>query len=80
MSLYAGGSPFGFEDLKVYQAAREFRKRIYRLAKLLPDEERYGLAQQMRRAAISLRTTLQKDTDATTGSRTPSSAASHGVR
>jgi len=54
MNLYAGGSPFGFEDLTVYQAAREFRKRIYRLAKLLPDEERYGLAQQMRRAAVSL--------------------------
>ena len=45
---------FGFEDLEVYQAAREFRKKIYKLVKQLPTEERYGLASQMRRAAVSL--------------------------
>lgn len=44
----------GFEDLKVYQEARNFRKRIYKLAKLLPPEEKYALAPQMQRAAISL--------------------------
>jgi len=50
----AGSSPFGFEDLEVYKAASAFRRRIYKLAKLLPKEEQYGLAQQMRRAAVSL--------------------------
>jgi len=55
MSRYGDeSSPFGFEDLDVYRACREFRRRIYRLAKLLPDEEKYALAQQMRRAAVSL--------------------------
>lgn len=45
---------YGFEDLEVYKAAREFRKKIYRLVKRLPNEERYELASQMRRAAVSL--------------------------
>ena len=40
--------------MEVCRAAREFRKRIYDLIKLLPDEERYNLAAQMRRAATSL--------------------------
>jgi len=43
-----------FEDLKVYQAAREFRKTMYRVAKRLPAEEKYGLAPQIRTAAVSL--------------------------
>ena len=43
-----------FEDLEVYKAAREFRKKIYQLIKELPAEEKYNLAGQMRRAAISL--------------------------
>jgi four helix bundle protein len=43
-----------FEDLEVYQTAREFRKMMYRVAKRLPDIERFGLANQIRRAALSL--------------------------
>src|SRR5260370_12083693 len=43
-----------FEDLEVYQVAREFRKATYRVAKLLPEEEKFGLATQIRRAAVSL--------------------------
>ena len=43
-----------FEDLEVYQVAREFRKAVYRVAKRLPEEEKSGLASQIRRAAVSL--------------------------
>ncbi len=43
-----------FEELEVYKAAREFRKKIYQLVKELPAEEKYNLAGQMRRAALSL--------------------------
>ena len=43
-----------FEDLEVYQAAREFRKAMYRVSRRLPEEEKYGLASQVRRAAVSL--------------------------
>ena len=43
-----------FEELEVYKAAREFRKKIYKLIRGLPPEEKYNLANQMRRAALSL--------------------------
>ena len=43
-----------FEDLEVYQIARELRKAMYRVARRLPEEEKYGLANQMRRAAVSV--------------------------
>lgn len=44
----------GFEDLVVYQQARILRQRVYKLVKLLPDDERFGLVSQMRRAAVSV--------------------------
>jgi four helix bundle protein len=43
-----------FEDLEVYKAARQFRKKIYKLIKILPPEEKFNLADQMRRASLSL--------------------------
>jgi four helix bundle protein len=47
-------SPFGFESLDVYKAARELRKRVYQVARTLPPEEKYSLAKQMRDAALSI--------------------------
>src|SRR6266581_9359718 len=47
-----------FEDLEVYKAAREFRKAMYKVARRLPDFEKFGLASQIRRAAISLTNNL----------------------
>jgi four helix bundle protein len=38
----------------VYQAARKFRRAMYRIAKQLPEIEKIGLASQIRRAALSL--------------------------
>src|SRR5438034_7254512 len=43
-----------FEDLEVYQVAREFRKAMYHIARRLPGEEKFVLASQIRRAAVSL--------------------------
>lgn len=43
-----------FEDLEVYQIARQFRKTMYSIARRLPDIEKFGLASQIRRAALSL--------------------------
>jgi len=43
-----------FEDLDVYQAARGFRKAMYGVARQLPDIEKFALANQIRRAAVSL--------------------------
>jgi len=43
-----------FEDLEVYQVAREFRKTMYPVARRLPEEEKFALASQIRRAAVSV--------------------------
>ena|SRR3989338_57020 len=43
-----------FEDLDVYKMAREFRRKMYKFAKGFPVEEKYNLASQVRRAAVSL--------------------------
>lgn len=47
-----------FEDREVYQKAREFRKSMYEVTRRLPDIEKYALASQMRRAAVSLTNNL----------------------
>ena len=45
MSIMTKQNPHStFEDLDVYQVAREFRKVMYRAAKRLPDIEKFGLA------------------------------------
>lgn len=45
---------YGLDTLEVYRLAREFRKKMYRLIKQLPSEEKFNLASQIRRAATSL--------------------------
>ncbi len=45
---------FKLDDFELYKIAREFRKRVYRLLKQLPPEEKYALGNQMRRAAVSV--------------------------
>ena len=53
-----------FEDLDVYRVARDFRKAMYRVAKQLPETEKFGLVSQVRRAAVSLPIISLKDMDA----------------
>src|ERR1051326_4426528 len=45
---------FPFEKLEVWQNAIEFADSVYRLTKHFPDDERFGLTSQMRRAAVSV--------------------------
>ena len=44
----------GFEDLECYQLALTMLKQAYGLAERLPAVERYNLADQMRRSAVSV--------------------------
>jgi four helix bundle protein len=57
-----------FEDLDVYQAARGFRKAMYRVARQLPDIEKFALANQIRRAAVSLTNNIAEGHDVITTS------------
>ena len=42
-----------FEDLRVWQEARGIVRIVYRLTGKFPPQERYGLASQIQRAAVS---------------------------
>ena len=43
-----------FEDLVVWQKAHQFTLAVYRLTRMFPRSEVYGLTSQFRRAAVSI--------------------------
>jgi four helix bundle protein len=43
-----------YRDLVVWQKAVQFVSHIYRVTSSFPDNERYGLVSQLRRAAVSI--------------------------
>ena len=43
-----------FRDLMVWRKAHELVLAVYRFTELFPEREKYGLAHQMRRAAVSI--------------------------
>ena len=45
---------FGFEKLDVWQKSVDVADEVYRLTREFPDYEKFGLANQMRRAAVSI--------------------------
>jgi len=48
------GNAKSFKDLVVWQKAHQLVIEIYKMAKLFPQEEKFGLVSQMRRAAVSI--------------------------
>jgi four helix bundle protein len=45
---------FPYEDLEIWTRAKLFTRDVYQLSKKFPEEERYGLTCQIRRAAVSI--------------------------
>ena len=45
---------FNFEKLETWQVAIDFADLVYKLTRNFPDQERFGLTNQMRRAAVSI--------------------------
>ncbi|MCK4650184.1 four helix bundle protein [Candidatus Pacearchaeota archaeon] len=43
-----------FKELKVWRKAIEIGKRVYEISRSFPDNERYGLTSQIRRAIVSV--------------------------
>ena len=49
---------YSFEKLRVWQDAREFVSFIYKITKAFPQEEKFGLTNQIRRASVSIAANL----------------------
>jgi four helix bundle protein len=45
---------FNFEKLEVWRKSLEFADLVYMLTRTFPEEERFGLTNQMRRASVSV--------------------------
>ncbi|MBQ6063779.1 MAG: four helix bundle protein [Prevotella sp.] len=45
---------YSFENIIAWQKAHAFRLQVYLITKVFPDEERFGLTSQFRRAAVSI--------------------------
>jgi four helix bundle protein len=43
-----------YRDLEVWQESMDLAVDVYRISSLFPDDERFGLTAQMRRAAVSI--------------------------
>ena len=44
----------GYKGLQVYQRGYAAAKRVYRMTERYPEEEKYGITSQMRRASVSI--------------------------
>lgn len=53
---------FNFEKLEVWQKAIDFGDFVYRVTRAFPDDERFGLTNQMRRAAVSISSNIAEGT------------------
>lgn len=45
---------YSFEKLEVWNESKEFTKSIYTITSIFPDQEKFGLISQLRRAAVSI--------------------------
>ena len=57
---------YSFEKLEVWQDARNLTRTIYKITRKFPDDEKYGISNQMRRAAISVSSNIVEGSYRTT--------------
>ncbi|WGK63984.1 four helix bundle protein [Croceiramulus getboli] len=53
---------FSFEKLEVWSDAKDLVKQIYTQTKKFPDDEKFSLTSQLRRAAVSVGSNLAEGT------------------
>jgi four helix bundle protein len=49
-----------YRDLEVWQKAMRLAKRIYQVTQKFPNDERFGLTNQLRRAVVSVPSNIAK--------------------
>ena len=57
---------YSFEKLEAWQQARKLTLWIYRITAKFPEEEKFGLVSQMRRAAVGIASNLAEGTSRNT--------------
>ena len=53
---------FSFEKLNVWVDSKDLVKTIYKIIRKFPDEEKFGLTSQLRRASVSVASNLAEGT------------------
>lgn len=56
---------YSFEKLEIWEGIRDLIKDIYRATNQFPESEKFGLSNQMRRAAISVSSNIAEGTSRT---------------
>jgi len=51
---------FAFEKLEVWQLSRQFVTKIYKITASFPEEEKFGLVSQIRRASVLISSNLEE--------------------
>jgi four helix bundle protein len=57
---------FSFENLTVWQKATDFIVEVYTITETFPDEEKYGLTSQVRRASVSIASNIAEGSSRST--------------
>jgi four helix bundle protein len=58
---------YTFEKLEVWQRGRELNKQVYHLSLQLPNDEKFGMTSQVRRASLSVTCNLAEGSGRTKG-------------
>ena len=58
---------FSFEKLDVWNLSRALNRNIYQITKSFPDEEKFGLTSQVRRASISISSNIAEGSSRISG-------------
>lgn len=45
---------YNYKELEIWKASRKFCKLIYKITVKFPEEEKFGLVSQLRRAVVSV--------------------------
>jgi len=57
-----------FKDLEIFQLSVQYVKSVYHITQSFPDEENYGLTNQLRRAVISISANIAEGSSRRTAS------------
>jgi len=58
---------YSFEKLEVWQLGRKLTKNIYKISRNFPDDERFGLTSQIRRASVSVTSNIAEGSSRQSG-------------